>query len=144
MPALPEQYAMRSANGIGKSESYTTTGNTTTLNFSTNPVVEIGSMISIGDYLYFSLPSYTTISLGGKVTNINVDLRTGINRLSIDTSISGTVPITIQDAYILYIKGSVAESHGLLGHYCIFTLINESTTSTELFAVESEVMKSYP
>jgi len=144
VPALPEQYAMRSANGIGKSESYTTTGNTTTLNFSTNPVVEIGSMISIGDYLYFSLPSYTTISLGGKVTNINVDLRTGINRLSIDTSISGTVPITIQDAYILYIKGSVAESHGLLGHYCIFTLINESTTSTELFAVESEVMKSYP
>ena len=144
VPALPEQYAMRSANGIGKSESYTTTGNTTTLNFSTNPVVEIGSMISIGDYLYFSLPSYTTISLGGKVTNINVDLRTGINRLSIDTSISGTVPITIQDAYILYIKGSVAESHGLLGHYCIFTLINDSSKATELFAVESEVMKSYP
>ena len=32
----------------------------------------------------------------------------------------------------------------LLGHYLIFTLINESTNSTELFAVESEVMKSYP
>jgi hypothetical protein len=135
---------MRSANGIGKSVSYTTVGNTTTLNFSTNPVVEIGNIVSIGDYLYFSLPSYTSISLAGKITNININIRTGINQISIDTSISGAIPITIQDAFILYIKSSVAESHGLLGHYCIFTLINDSTKSTELFAVESEVMKSYP
>ena len=135
---------MRSANGIGKSTSFATVGNTTTLKFSTNPVVEIGSIVSVGDYLYFSLPSYTTISLGGQITNISVDIPAGINQISIDTSMTGTVPITIQDSYILYIKGSVAESHGLLGHYCIFTLINESTNSTELFAVESEVMKSYP
>ena len=144
VPALPGQYAMRSANGIGKSTSFATVGNTTTLKFSTNPVVEIGSIVSVGDYLYFSLPSYTTISLGGQITNISVDIPAGINQISIDTSMTGTVPITIQDSYILYIKGSVAESHGLLGHYCIFTLINESTNSTELFAVESEVMKSYP
>ena len=144
VPALPGQYAMRSANGIGKSTSFTTVGNTTTLKFSTNPVVEIGSIVSVGDYLYFSLPSYTTISLGGQITNINVDIPAGINQILIDTSMTGTVPITIQDSYILYIKSSVAESHGLLGHYCIFTLINESTNSTELFAVESEVMKSYP
>ena len=82
--------------------------------------------------------------MGGQITNISVDIPAGINQISIDTSISGTAPITIQDSYILYIKSSVAESHGLLGHYCIFTLINESTNSTELFAVESEVMKSYP
>jgi hypothetical protein len=44
----------------------------------------------------------------------------------------------------MYIKSSVAESHGVLGHYCIFTLENNSTTKVELFAVESEVMKSYP
>jgi fumarate reductase subunit C len=144
VPALPGQYAMRSANGIGKSTSYTTVGNTTTLNFSTNPVVEIGNIVSIGDYLYFSLPDYTSINLGGKITNININIRAGINQISIDTSITGAKTITTQDAFILYIKSSVAESHGLLGHYCIFTLINESTNSTELFAVESEVMKSYP
>jgi len=144
VPALPGQYAMRSANGIGKSTSVSTVGNTTTLKFSTNPVVEIGSIVSVGDYLYFSLPSYTTISLGGQITNINVDIPAGINQILIDTSITGASTITIQDPYILYIKSSVAESHGLLGHYCIFTLINESTNSTELFAVESEVMKSYP
>ena len=144
VPALPGQYAMRSANGIGKSTSFSTIGNTTTLNFSTNPLVSIGSIVSIGDYLYFSLPSYTTISLGGRITNITVDIPAGVNQISIDTSITGTSPITIQDSYILFIKSSVAESHGLLGHYCIFTLINESSKATELFAVESEVMKSYP
>ncbi len=144
VPALPGQYAMRSANGIGKSTSVSAIGNTTTINFSANPLVDIGSIVSVGDYLYFSLPSYTTISLGGQITNINVDIPAGINQILIDTSITGASTITIQDPYILYIKSSVAESHGLLGHYCIFTLINESTKSTELFAVESEVMKSYP
>ena len=144
VPALPGQYAMRSANGIGKCTSNSSLGNTTTINFSTNPLVNIGSIVSVGDYLYFSLPSYTTISLGGQITSINVDIPAGINQILIDTSISGTSTITIQDPYILYIKSSVAESHGLLGHYCIFTLINESSKATELFAVESEVMKSYP
>jgi hypothetical protein len=144
IPALAGQYAMRSANGIGKCMSNSSVGSTTTINFSTNPLVDIGSIVSVGDFLYFSLPSYTTISLAGQITNINIDIPSGVNQISIDTSISGTSTITIQDPYILYIKSSVAESHGLLGHYCIFTLINESPLATELFAVESEVMKSYP
>ena len=144
VPALTGQYALRSANGIGKSTSFNTVGNTTTIYFSTNPIVEIGNIISIGDYVYFSVPSYTVINLAGQVTNINVNIPAGINEISIDTSISGTQPMTVGDSYILYIKNSVAESHGLLGHYCVFTLINESSQPTELFAVESEVMKSYP
>ena len=144
IPALAGQYAMRSANGIGKCMSNSSVGSTTTINFSTNPLVDIGSIVSVGDFLYFSLPSYTTISLAGQITNINIDIPAGVNQISIDTSISGTSTITIQDPYILYIKSSVAESHGLLGHYCVFTLINESPLATELFAVESEVMKSYP
>jgi len=32
----------------------------------------------------------------------------------------------------------------VLGHYCVFELENTSTTPTELFAVESEAIKSYP
>jgi len=144
VPALTGQYALRSANGIGRSASYIIAGNTTTIFFSTNPVANIGSIVSIGDYLYFSLPSYTAINLGGQITNITVDIPAGINQISIDTSITGTLPMTIADPFILYIKNSVAETHGLLGHYCIFTLINDSSNSTELFAVESEVMKSYP
>lgn len=144
VPALQGQYAMRSANGIGKSTSYSVNGTTGTLNFSINPLVSIGSIISIGDYLYFSLPSYTTISLAGVVTNIQVDLPNNINRITISTSVTGSSPLTINDAYILFIKNAEAESHGLLGHYCIFTVTNTSTAATELFAIESEVMKSYP
>ena len=82
--------------------------------------------------------------MAGQITTINVDIPAGVNQILIDTSITGASTITIQDPYILYIKSSVAESHGLLGHYCIFTLINESSKATELFAVESEVMKSFP
>ena len=134
---------MRSANGIGKCTSNSSLGNTTTINFSTNPLVNIGSIVSVGDYLYFSLPSYTTINLAGQITNINIDIPAGINQIVIDTSISGTSTITIQDPYILYIKSSVAESHGLLGHYCIFTLINESSLATELFVSQSRSISAY-
>lgn len=144
VPALAQQYAMRSANGIGKASNVSVVGTTGTINFSINPLVSIGSIVSIGDYLYSSVPSYTTISLAGQITNIEVDLPNAVNRITFTTTTAGSQPILINDPYILYIKNSEAESHGLLGHYCIFTLINENTTATELFAVESDIMKSYP
>ena len=37
-----------------------------------------------------------------------------------------------------------AETHGMLGHELTFTLTNYNTTATELFAIEADVMKSYP
>ena len=46
--------------------------------------------------------------------------------------------------FFFYIKNSVAESHGVLGHYCTFTITNSDTSKVELLAVESEVMKSFP
>ena len=46
---------------------------------------------------------------------------------------------------ILAFKNTLAESHGLLGHYCLTTLQhNEVALSVELFAIESQVMKSFP
>ena len=144
VPAEQQQYAMRSANGIGKAASNSLVGSTGTVNFSVNPLVSIGSILSIGDYLYFSVPSYTTIQLAGQVTNIEVDLPNSVNRITYTNTTTGSQPILITDPYILYIKSSEAESHGLLGHYCLFTLINESSVATELFAVESDIMKSYP
>jgi hypothetical protein len=62
----------------------------------------------------------------------------------VDTTISGATIPGIQNPYIMYIKNAVAESHGVLGHYCVFTLENDNTSKVELFAAESEVMKSYP
>jgi len=144
VPAFEGQYAMRSANGIGKTSNVSVDGGLTTLSFSTDPLVSIGNIISIGDYVYHSLPQYTEVTFGGVVTNIEVDLRNGINRLYVSTNYDGAVAFPLNDPYIMFLKSSEAESHGLLGHYCIFTIVNVNTNKTELFAVESDVMKSYP
>ena len=144
VPAFEGQYAMRSANGIGKTSNVSVDGGLTTLSFSTNPLVSIGNIISIGDYVYHSLPQYTEVTFGGVVTNIEVDLRNSINKLYVSTNYDGAVAFPLNDPYIMFLKSSEAESHGLLGHYCIFTIVNVNTNKTELFAVESDVMKSYP
>jgi hypothetical protein len=134
------ELALRSVNGIGKSYQVTGSGVAVIVKFA----VEIGRIISIGDYLYYSVSPYVTPILAGKVTAITIDPISSINQLTIDSTISGTTPIPIQDAFFLYIKNSVAESHGVLGHYCTFTLSNVSTSKVELFAVQSDVMKSFP
>lgn len=133
------ELALRSVNGIGQS-NVVTGGNIIDFEIT----ISIGSIISVGDLLYFSLPPYTVPVLAGSVTAINVDLPNGVNQLVIDTTIAGTTPIPIQDAFFLYIKNSVAESHGVLGHYCKFNIENDSSSKIELFAVQSDVMKSFP
>jgi hypothetical protein len=134
---------IRSTNGIGR--SYQVSVSLDIIDVSINPLLDIGSVIRRGDYLYFARPPlYDTPVLAGEVTAINRNYPAGINQLVIDTSIPGTTPISIQDAYYLYTKNSVAESHGVLGHYCVFKIENDSIDKVELFAVESEVMKSFP
>ena len=84
----------------------------------------------------------------GTVTQINVDKVNNINQIVVDSSAAGaTFPLPVQTLYFFFIKNPVAESHGVLGHYCEFTLtlpLSEATSASELFAVESEVMKSFP
>lgn len=146
VPAQPSQYAMRSVNGIGRSATITGTGAAVQVNFAigASPIA-IGNILSIGDILYYSLPpSYNTPVLFGRVVNVQVDYPLGINRITVDTTISGATIPPDQTAYIMYIKNSVAESHGILGHYCVFTLENNNTSKVELFVAESQVMKSYP
>lgn len=95
--------------------------------------------------LYYSLPpTYNTPLLFGRVTNIQQNYPSNLNRITVDTTIPGATIPGIQNPYIMFIKNAVAESHGVLGHYCVFNLENNSVSQVELFAVESEVMKSYP
>jgi hypothetical protein len=138
-PANPNQYALRSLNGIGSSQNIVVAGNETTVSFITG--VYLGNIISVGDMVYFGNPNP---SLLGQVTAINVNLPAGINEIVVDNTIVGAVPAPTTTEYILYIKNSVAESHGMLGHYSVFTLTNDNTSKIELFSVESEVMKSFP
>ena len=146
IPANPSEYALRSVNGIGLSQNVTGSASALNVAFPISPeLTEIGSIVSVGDYLYYSLPpSYSTPVLCGQITNIVVDYPAGNNRIVVNASIAGGSVPPITTPFFMYIKGSVAESHGVLGHYCVFTLENNSTSKVELFAVESEVMKSYP
>ena len=138
------ELALRSLNGIGRSILVVNPGtNNAFINFSINPLVDIGNIISIGDYVYFgtSVPV-----LAGEVLSINVNLPAGINQIEVNnnTTTPLTTPIPSNTEFFLYIKNSVAESHGVLGHYCVFSLDNSSTSKIELFAAETEVMKSFP
>ena len=134
-PAEPDEYALRSLNGIGPSQ--TVVGNE--VNFPLN--ISIGSILSVGDSFYHSLPPYEQIVYTGEVLDITIDLPNGINRVTHNGA--GTVPGT-QDAAWLGIKNQVAESHGILGHYGVFTLTNRDTEKVEMFVAKSEVMQSYP
>lgn len=146
VPANSSEYALRSVNGIGRSLSITGSGSAVEVDFAISPTpISIGSIVSIGDYLYYALPpTYNSPLLFGRVVDIIVNYPSGDNKLVVDTTIPNATIPGIQNPYIMYIKGSIAESHGVLGHYCVFTLENGSSSKVELFAVESEVMKSYP
>jgi hypothetical protein len=145
IPAGTDEYALRSLNGVGRSVTVSGPANATEIAFSISPLIAIGSIASVGDYLYYALPpSYGTPVLCGQVTNIVQNYPAGDNYFIVDTTITGGSVPPIQTAYFLYIKNSVAESHGVLGHYCVFTLENDNTSKVELFAVQSDVMKSFP
>lgn len=147
-PAAVGEYALRSLNGIGSS-SNTNVAAPAAAEIIFALTTNIGSIVSIGDNLYYiasPVGASATPVFCGKITDIQVDLPAGVNKIIVDTSVAGgSVPPGTTD-YFLYIKNQVAESHGILGHYCEFTLElpNTVTTKSELFAVESEVMKSFP
>jgi hypothetical protein len=140
------QLALRSLNGIGNSTTVTGKGtNSAVINFSISPLISIGNILSVGDYIYFGHPN--TI-FAGPILSVEVDYPAGINRITINNNMSSpspvTTPIPLDINYFLYIKNSVAESHGVLGHYCTIRLENPFDSKIELFTVESNVMKSFP
>ena len=139
-PMSAPEYPLRSVNGIGNSTSVTFTATTATINFSITPLIAIGTIISVGDIVYFS----ASATGAGIVTSIVQDYVAGNNYIVIDITPTWTLPIPTQTEYFLFSKNSVAESHGVLGHYCLFELSNNYATKVELFATESELMKSFP
>lgn len=142
---LTDQFDLRSMNGLASSQTVSTVGSTTTVTFA--DTVTIGGIMSVGDKVYFGQKSGSDVSnilLLGTVTSIQRGKLNG-NKIEVDNS-AGTVPVSNVN-YILYIKDSVAESHGILGHFAVFDLELHETKAilkSELFLVESDVMKSYP
>jgi len=150
IPANSAQFPLRSVNGIANCTTVDATNPASVIiNFALD--ISIGSILSVGDLIYFGDPNVSPITptLGGVLLNINVDLQNSINQIIIDTTITNTAGVVVGQApsdadYIFFIKSGVAESHGLLGHYCVFELRNNNTAAVELFAVMADVMKSFP
>lgn len=135
-------FKMRSVNGLGVVQSVQTNGTTSVVSFS----VDVGSIPSIGDLVFRTIlipipntnpQQYTanTTERIGTITNIN-----GL-QITIDTTTFST-PVT--NNFLISVKDPIAESHGIRGYYMEFTLENTDTTATELFAVSSDIFKSYP
>ena len=139
----PQEFPLRSLNGLGTTSAVSTSAGIVTLDFPLE--LQIGNIISVGDIVYFGVPSGTppvvTPTLMGQITQLQLEVRSGINRVLVQ--VQGSAP-TNQNTYILYLKNAVAESHGILGHYGVFDIENNNTAKVELFAVETEAMKSFP
>jgi hypothetical protein len=131
--AIPN-LSLRSTQGIGSSTSVNaSTPASTVVNFS----FEIDSMISIGDLVYESNTGLNQVFFCGPVIS-----RTS-NAITINCSGSGkTIPTS--GRYLIYVKNQIAESHGLRGDFLDYTITNDDTFAVELFAIRSDVFKSFP
>ncbi len=144
VPASPDEYALRSLSGIGRSLAVTGAAAATHIEFSISPLISIGSIISVGDYLYFAVPPYTTPVLCGLITNVVQDYPNGDNYIEVNTTVTGGSVPTNQTDFMLFMKNTTAESQGLAGHFCTIELENNSTSKIELFVISSETMVSFP
>ena len=95
---------------------------------------------NVGDMLY---QGGVTAILIGQIIAVNVNPQAAINQLVVDTTVTGG-SLPNAGTYSLFARNQIAESHGVLGHYALTTLTHPGRTQGELFAVQSDVMKSYP
>ena len=107
-------------------------GNLTSSSGNTYSFASVPNNVSIGDVLYFSS--------GGSYTKIGVI--SAKNNTTITTVSSLSTPSN--GDFIFVAKNSVAESYGLKGYYASIRLTNNGTSPVEVFAVNSEVSKSFP
>jgi len=107
-------------------------GNLTAVSSPTFSFSKVPSNVSIGDVLYgFSGGSYNKIGTITSKTDTTVT-----------TSSSSHIP-SVGD-FVFVAKNTVAESYGLKGYYASVKLINTGTIPVEVFAVNSEAIKSFP
>jgi len=141
-------FSLRSANGLSPSIAVTNPGTTTCVITLSEPP---GNIISIGDSAYQTDtavdPIPTPVRLG-EVKGISNVLTGGFYSITIDnfTVPAGApaLPNALAANFIMYLKNSVAESHGIRGYVLEYKLTNISTAPVELFAVGSSIFKSYP
>jgi len=98
----------------------------------------VSGMLSVGDIAY--------IGTGGGITEIGPITDYTIGDFPLPSSITINIPLVVPAIgdFIMFLKNSEVESYGARGYYAEVTLINNSSTECELFAVSAEVFKSFP
>lgn len=124
-------YKAMSTQGIGNASAVTLVGAAT---YRLDFTFDIGSIMSVGDLLYV-VPS-TTPLVSGQITALTS------NSITIVMVVGGTIPVA--GNFIMFVKDAVAESYGARGYYMETTLTNTDTEAVELFAISSQIFKSYP
>jgi len=127
-----ENLNLRSTQGIGTCANVT--GSVAAPPMAIEFNFSVDSILNIGATAY-KIDSGALVKLG-PVTAISENRRI--------VTILNPIADAVGGDSIVYLKDPVAESYGMLGYYLEFTLTNTSTSATELFAVNSQVFKSYP
>lgn len=120
--------ASRASQGLGSVGSVTLGGALLTFPF------KIGSMASVGDYVYNAQsgePLYAGVI-------------TLINEYDITINTSGALSTIIDGDYVMYGRDSESESSGIRGYYMQYKLENTSNSFVEIYGVGSSLFKSYP
>lgn len=136
------ELSIRSLQGIGVNSGRVDVLPTAVITF---PIeIDLSNIVSGMNKIYWD--NSGVAAYGGNITGVNIDKKNGINTLVVDISDPTVIiPSPINDPVLyFYAPSSIAESHGVVGHYCTFSLENSSSGKIELFAVSSEVMKSFP
>jgi len=104
-----------------------------------NHSILLSDHLSIGDAIYAG--SGGSLFFVGLYTN----LAHAANGFKIYTDDSGSYTSLTGD-FVMYFKDAQAESLGVMGHYAevTLTLPTTVTAASELYAIESELMRSYP
>jgi hypothetical protein len=131
-------FSQISTQGIGSNSTVVAIGNVLTITFAFQSTQQLNPLVDIGDIAYFT--NAGVVNEMGSIGTISES----------DVFGSGFITVTnptntpVAGDFIFAVKSSVAESYGLRGHYNEVTLTNSDQTKTELFAVSSEIFKSYP
>ena len=142
---ITENLESRTVNGIGNTEDVTPQSppNAQTDRVLYNANLDLYNL-NIGDIMIWQEPIIDgSFRYWGVVTNKSFDAQ-GRNVVYIETDSESSRPSGNYPYFTAAVKNSVAESNGILGHYGEITLTNTKSTAVELFAVVSNVMKSFP
>lgn len=137
--ALTESdFKSRANGGVGEATSFSGGGGGGTISFALT--IQLNSQMSVGDSIYAG--SGSTLEFVGVLTSTTVTA----TQNQINLNLSGGTYVPVVGDFVMYFKNAQAESLGVMGHYAEITLTLPSTvtTASELFAIESELMKSYP